>query len=130
MGFLVGNRVLMKRKSQKVSILGTIYKVEFRTEQEDPILSDCFGYVTDEFNMIVIDNLRLDPKWKDETDLYINSRIKKTLRHEVIHAFLKESGLDHSANSVDNWAKNEEMVDWLALQSPKIFKVYKELKCL
>ena len=80
----MGNRVLMKRKSQKVSILGTIYKVEFRTEQEDPILSDCFGYVTDEFNMIVI----------------------------------------------DNWAKNEEMVDWFALQLPKIIKVYKELKCL
>ena len=89
MACLVGNRVLMKRKSQKVSILGTIYKIEYRTEQEDPILSDCFGYVTDEFNMIVIDNLRLDPKWKDETDLYINSRIKKTLRHEVIHAFFK-----------------------------------------
>ena len=44
--------------------------------------------------------------------------------------FLKESGLDHSANSVDNWANNEEMIDWFALQLPKIFKVYKELKCL
>ena len=53
---------------------------------------------------------------------------KKTLRHEIVHAFLTESGLFNNTYNVDaGWSKNEEMVDWFAIQSPKIFKVYSEL---
>ena len=56
---------------------------------------------------------------------------KKTLRHEIMHAFLNESGLSDSSNRFDSaWAKNEEMVDWFAIQSPKIFKVFVELGIL
>ena len=45
-----------------------------------------------------------------------------------MHAFLNESGLSDSSNQYGGaWAKNEEMVDWFAIQSPKIFKVYSEL---
>lgn len=40
----------------------------------------------------------------------------RCIRHELIHAFLYESGLDDNST----WAGNEEMVDWLALQMPKI----------
>jgi uncharacterized membrane protein len=53
---------------------------------------------------------------------------KRILRHEIIHAFLFESGLADDSNSADAWAVNEEMVDWFARQAPKIYKVYKELK--
>lgn len=56
---------------------------------------------------------------------------KKTLRHEIMHAFLNESGLSDDSNRFDGaWAKNEEMVDWFAIQSPKIFKVFVELGIL
>ena len=41
-----------------------------------------------------------------------------------------ESGLDSNSNSADSWATNEEMVDWFAIQSPKIFKVFNELKLM
>lgn len=51
---------------------------------------------------------------------------KKVLRHEVIHAFLGESGLRNNSY----WAENEEMVDWLAIQAPKIFKTFQELGIL
>lgn len=45
--------------------------------------------------------------------------------------FLNESGLSDSSNQYAGaWAKNEEMVDWFAIQSPKIFKVYLELGLL
>ena len=60
-----------------------------------------------------------------------NGLKKKTLRHELIHAFLAESGL--SANALSNytsWAENEEMVDWIAIQFPKILEVFKEVDCL
>ena len=56
---------------------------------------------------------------------------KRNLRHEIIHAFFNESGLsDNSFEFTGAWAKNEEMVDWLAIQSPKIFRVFQELDIL
>ena len=56
---------------------------------------------------------------------------KKTLRHELIHAFLAESGLSANASCCyTSWAENEEMVDWLAIQFPKILKAFKEAGCL
>lgn len=49
----------------------------------------------------------------------------KVLRHEIIHAFLHESGLDSNCEWI-----NEEFVDWLAIQIPKIAKVMKEIEVL
>ena len=56
---------------------------------------------------------------------------KKTLRHEIMHAFLNESGLSDSSNQYGGaWAKNEEMVDWIALQGEKIYNAWKEANAL
>jgi hypothetical protein len=38
-----------------------------------------------------------------------------------------ESGLNASSNSVEGWARNEEMVDWFAIQMPKLIKTFREL---
>lgn len=48
---------------------------------------------------------------------------KSVLRHEIIHAFLYESGLD----SCSDWATNEEIVDWIAIQFPKLLASFKEV---
>ena len=48
------------------------------------------------------------------------------MRHELIHAFLFESGLAENSN----WARNEEMVDWIARQFPKMAKTFQEVKVL
>ena len=51
------------------------------------------------------------------------------MRMNVSH--IGKSGL--SANAVvpeGGWAKNEEMIDWLAIQAPKIYKVFKKAGCL
>lgn len=53
----------------------------------------------------------------------------KVLRHEIIHAFLYESGVWNNSDSNGSWAVNEEMTDWIAIQFPKIAKVFKELGC-
>ena len=56
---------------------------------------------------------------------------KETLRHEIIHAFLFESGLQSSSAVLETgWACNEEMIDYFAIQSPKIFEAFKEVDCL
>ena len=52
--------------------------------------------------------------------------VKKQTRHEVIHAFLYESGLSFNSD----WAVNEELVDWIAIQFPKIAEVYEKLGCI
>lgn len=52
--------------------------------------------------------------------------MKKQTRHEIIHAFLYESGLSFNSD----WAVNEELVDWIAIQFPKIAEVYEKLGCM
>lgn len=51
---------------------------------------------------------------------------RKLIRHEITHAFFYESGL--SCNS--EYAENEELVDWIAIQSPKLFKAFAECSAL
>ena len=55
--------------------------------------------------------------------------MNRVLRHEIIHSYLEESGLAASSNMSSAWAHNEEMVDWLAIQSPKIFVTFQEVGC-
>lgn len=114
-------------ENQKINILGTEYRIEFRKEDEDTILKDCNGYCDVTVKLIVV--LAEPNKESDCEDFSFIQ--KKTLRHEIVHAFLTESGLFNNTYNVDaGWAKNEEMVDWFAIQSPKIFKVYSELGLL
>lgn len=56
--------------------------------------------------------------------------LKSTIRHEIVHAYLYESGLDSSSDSSSSWARHEEMIDWISLQSHKIYKTYKKLGIL
>ena len=44
-----------------------------------------------------------------------------TIRHELIHAFLYESGLA-------NYSSDETLVDWMAFHIPQIEKVFNEIK--
>lgn len=112
----------------KVNILGTEWEVFQRDEKSDENLDGKFrdGYTDFSAHMIVICNKKDDCELKDYEG-YKNA----ILRHEFIHAFLYESGLDSSSsNTCGAWATNEEMIDWFAIQSPKIFKVFMELGLL
>jgi hypothetical protein len=55
---------------------------------------------------------------------------KKVLRHEIIHAFMYESGLWENSHDVEGWAQNEEMTDWIAIQFPKMQKAFEEAGAL
>lgn len=114
-------------ENRKINILGTEYRIEFRKEDEDAALKECNGYCDVTVKLIVVlSKPNKECECKDFSFLR-----KKTLRHEIVHAFLAESGLFNNTYNVDTgWAMNEEMVDWFAIQSPKIFKVYSELGLL
>lgn len=105
-----------------INILGTNYKIYFKTEQEEPLLEGCDGFCDGSVKMIVArDIVNTPPEVDDLQDRqYAQDRV---LRHEIIHAFLIESGL----STESDWAENEEMVDYFALQFYKIANVFKEL---
>lgn len=108
-----------------VRILGAEWKIIFRKISEDKNLEDTEGYASISSNKIVVRSENLE-----EIENFERYQ-KRVLRHELIHAFLQESGL--AQNSIEDagaWARNEEMVDWFAHQSPKIFKVFTELELL
>lgn len=113
---------------KKVNILGTTYKVYLNVpHQNDPELGDLFGYTSFHDKKIVVAKVRTCPGWENASDGEALDAFASTVRHEVIHAYLMESGLNGSANPSDCWARNEEMVDWFAIQMPKLRKTFSEL---
>jgi hypothetical protein len=113
----------------KVNILGSEWNVKFGSEEEYPSLAKMDGYADSSIREIVVDDMEAS-KGQIESKADLKSYQKQVVRHEIIHAFLFESGLDSNSNSTESWATNEEMVDWFAIQSPKIFKAFNELKLI
>lgn len=114
----------MLTESRTINVLGADIRVVFREEKQDLKLEELGGYYDATENLIVVKI----PEKDTMSCANLENHQKKVLRHEIIHAFLHESGLDWSAAPTDCWATNEEMVDWFAIQSPKIFKVFREQK--
>lgn len=111
---------------KKVNILGAEYSIYYYGRKEDKTLETRDGY-TDNYSKRIVINETFSDDWdKDSVKVYQ----KKVLRHEILHAYLYESGLDVNSNKAYSWAENEEMVDWFAIQIPKIWGTYKELKIL
>ena len=120
-------------KAEKVNILGTEYRIEIHKVSEDSFMEEkgLAGYCEEENKLIVVADMSEEKYFAGMDEKAQETYRKKTLRHEIMHAFLNESGLSDSSNRFDSaWAKNEEMVDWFAIQSPKIFKVFVELGIL
>lgn len=46
--------------------------------------------------------------------------LERVIRHELIHAYVYESGLEDYGGETPNWSTNEMTVDWFAYQMPKI----------
>lgn len=114
-----------------VNILGTEYRITYKPDAEvcaamGVPVGECGGYCNHYAKEIVIAALGQCNGSEDENE----ALRRENMRHELIHAFLNESGLGYNAAGTDCWPKNEEMVDWFAIQSPKIFKVFSSLGLL
>lgn len=111
-----------------VNILGTEYTIHIGNESDYPALSDVDGYMDSTTKEIVVDDMK-----KSENDKQAKGNLKayqnQCLRHEIIHAFMDESGLSHNFEH-KSIGIEETTVDWFAIQSPKIFKVFQELDIL
>lgn len=106
----------------KVNVLGTEYTIISANEQEDPRLEKASGLCDFSTKEICI------REWEVEKDSLQNKDHfdERVLRHELVHAFFYESGLDFESD----YARNEELVDWIAIQSPKMVSIFDEIEIL
>lgn len=104
---------------KKVNILGEIYDVQYRNRGKRFEAYHCDGFTSwDEKKIRVLNT-------------YCPTYDKKNFRHEILHAFLFQSGL-HNNTQVkrENQIHDEQMVDWCAIHFPALYKVFKELEVL
>ena len=104
-----------------VDILGVEYTIKESNKVEDMNLEHCDGYCDHSTKTIVIDTFQDSPNSLKDLETYK----KLVIRHEMVHAFLFESGLGGCS-----WAKDEEIVDWIAAQFPKMLNTFKELNVI
>lgn len=114
---------MKKSKEVRINVLGTIYSVEIKKQEEMRKLAES---TNDEMFYYGLCDFTLKKLYLDESIIKCESSYKATFRHEIIHAFMYESGL----YTQSTFAIDETCVDWFALQSPKIFKEFSILDIL
>lgn len=118
----------------KVNVLGADYLIFLKNFQDDEAFEkkSIDGYCDGFAKKIVVCDLTTKEDWKREEKATIDVCQKQILRHEIVHAFLNESGLQANARSNNDisWAYNEEMVDWIALQGLKIYKAWESVDAI
>jgi len=106
-----------------VNVLGTEYEIVVSSETSEPYLKECDGFCDNSIKRITVDELKDDAVGSKKN---LNFQRNKNIRHELVHAFLFESGLAENSQ----WAYNEECVDWIASQFPKLLKAFESVGAL
>lgn len=106
----------------KIDVLGTEYEIKEMTEAEYPKLKGSSGLCEIYAREIII---RKDEGPDPNHYSNLEACIRATVRHEIIHAFFAESGLRANCD----YASNEELVDWIAHQFPKLARAFKAAGC-
>ena len=109
----------------KINILGVEYNLTVCNEDEDPRLCGVDGLTDETTKELLVESY---DKHMDEPTRKRNLQVQtnKVKRHEIIHAFLFESGLAENST----WAQEEEMVDFFAIQFPKLLEAFKAADAL
>lgn len=103
-----------------VNVLGTDYEIMREVPpEEDSKMKDSDGYCDFTTKQIKISLMEPDDKTFNDLDAWE----QKVIRHELVHAFMYESGLDCNSE----WGRDETLIDWIAIQMPKIAEVFKKL---
>jgi hypothetical protein len=108
-----------------VNVLGSRYSV--KTNNEAVTFDGRCSFYTKEIELRPCEKM-LD---SDSDERARKSRYKEVIRHELVHAFLFESGLGcDSVWHVAGQEHPEQTVDWIALQFPKILKAFQTVGAL
>ena len=114
-----GEKVIVIPEKRVVNILGTEYSLKVDDSLEK---TSCDGVCKEYDKQIEIRSVDAMLSDDDSTETK-KKRYNEVLRHEIIHAFFSESGLD-------DYSSNEQLVTWLAIQFPKMQKAFEEVGCL
>lgn len=107
-----------------VDVLGAKWKIVDRSPDKDELLVERYGYCDTSVRLIVLRTEQEDDELLD----YAETR-KSVIRHELIHALMYESGL-HDNMTHPEIGVDETMVDWVAIQFPKMLDLFKKAGCL
>lgn len=105
---------------QKIDILGTEYRIIYRTPEEYEDLKEEDGGLCDSEGRVIVMNSKVSSESPSH---------KSDLRHEIIHAYLFESGLSFNWTH-PTFGHDETYVDWIAIQFPKLLRTFREVGCL
>lgn len=104
-------------KEQKVNILGTEYKlIKHEHKEDDERFKDYDGWCDTSVKEI---HVLMEFEGDKANREYVKNKI---IRHEILHAFMYESGQDIESH----WGLNEQLIDFLAIQIPKMIKAFEE----
>ena len=109
--------------TKQITVLGETYTIETRDADSDKLLERADGYTDRSARTIVLaaisDRVTLDNKLRYQAEV---------LRHEIVHAFIAESGIQ---NLTDYGHDDDEgVVDWFARMGPKIAAVWQAAGCM
>jgi hypothetical protein len=102
-----------------VDILGTEYAIIIDGDKDNPKMTGS-GYIECFSKEIVLKDIVAD----NNTFKNLNMFKQQVLRHEIVHAFVQESGLDLDRDT------EEQIASWIAVQMPKMMKAMQETNCL
>ena len=114
---------LERRDMNKIDILGTTYKILTQKEEDNPKLKDHDGLCEVYSKKLIVRDMSENFKAANKAELAEIEYKNEVLRHETVHAFFHESGLSVEAG----YEYDETLVDWIALNGPKIFECWKNL---
>lgn len=104
----------------QIEVLGTTYEIVRKQRCDDMQLVENDGYCDPTSKTIVV----VDEYEKDIHNVEdIGAYDRNVMRHEIVHAFLYESGLH-------NYSTDETLVDWMAAQFEKLVKAFEKVECL
>ena len=116
---------MQKNKEFILTILGEKWTLKFVHEQDDKYLKNADGYTDKTTRKIVV--LGYPPEDSEPEDW--ESYLKKCIRHEIIHAYLFESGLAENFHHQE-FGHDETMIDFIAIQFPKILQTFEDAEAL
>lgn len=110
----------MESNFDSVNILGTEYQIVVNTPMCQSLNADG---MCKEYDKLIV--MRECNRLLDADDSYEakEQRFNEVMRHEIIHAFFDESGLE-------DYSQDERLVCWIAKQFPKILQAFKDTNCV
>lgn len=113
-------------KTYNLNILGSKWKMKVIPRDSDPMFQQVDGYTDRSIKTIFIP----DDAFGEVDDLRdYDAYLKEVKRHEIIHAFLYESGLAQSMYH-PSFGHDEAEIDYFALQFPKMLSVFEQAEAI